>query len=101
MGSHRSLHSFPTRGSSHHGYGSMLAFHAFGLEEAGEYARAEDESRHAAELEPLGFFPHHTVTHVMEMTGRPEDGLGWRSEEHTSELQSRQYIVCRLLLVKK
>src|SRR3712207_8861978 len=27
---------------------------------------------------------------------------GWdRSEEHTSELQSRQYIVCRLLLEKK
>src|SRR3712207_7446212 len=26
---------------------------------------------------------------------------GDRSEEHTSELQSRQYIVCRLLLVKK
>src|SRR3712207_9018336 len=24
----------------------------------------------------------------------------WRSEEHTSELQSRQYLVCRLLLVK-
>src|SRR3712207_8243121 len=30
-------------------------------------------------------------------------GLGWerRSEEHTSELQSRQYLVCRLLLEKK
>src|SRR3712207_7996422 len=26
---------------------------------------------------------------------------GVRSEEHTSELQSRQYLVCRLLLVKK
>src|SRR3712207_7530729 len=26
---------------------------------------------------------------------------GRRSEEHTSELQSRQYLVCRLLLVKK
>src|SRR3712207_8490476 len=25
----------------------------------------------------------------------------WRSEEHTSELQSRQYIVCRLLLENK
>src|SRR3712207_7586369 len=25
----------------------------------------------------------------------------WRSEEHTSELQSRQYFVCRLLLEKK
>src|SRR3712207_6886829 len=42
------------------------------------------------------------------------DGLAWarlelgasvlvdvRSEEHTSELQSRQYLVCRLLLEKK
>src|SRR3712207_8403013 len=28
------------------------------------------------------------------------DGSG-RSEEHTSELQSRQYLVCRLLLEKK
>src|SRR3712207_8066442 len=25
----------------------------------------------------------------------------WRSEEHTSELQSRQYLVCRLLLENK
>src|SRR3712207_7193196 len=28
-------------------------------------------------------------------------GMGSRSEEHTSELQSRQYLVCRLLLEKK
>src|SRR3712207_8296114 len=27
--------------------------------------------------------------------------LGLRSEEHTSELQSRQYLVCRLLLENK
>src|SRR3712207_7945875 len=27
--------------------------------------------------------------------------LAWRSEEHTSELQSRQYLVCRLLLEKQ
>src|SRR3712207_8738222 len=27
--------------------------------------------------------------------------VGCRSEEHTSELQSRQYLVCRLLLEKK
>src|SRR3712207_7622619 len=40
--------------------------------------------------------------------GRPERGpdgqvfgLVPRSEEHTSELQSRQYLVCRLLLEKK
>src|SRR3712207_7434094 len=28
-------------------------------------------------------------------------GASLRSEEHTSELQSRQYLVCRLLLEKK
>src|SRR3712207_7379729 len=42
--------------------------------------------------------------------GRASDGIGRRerddellrrSEEHTSELQSRQYLVCRLLLEKK
>src|SRR5947209_13670060 len=32
---------------------------------------------------------------------RPAHPLGVRSEEHTSELQSRQYLVCRLLLEKK
>src|SRR3712207_7734659 len=32
---------------------------------------------------------------------RPRDVPGDRSEEHTSELQSRQYLVCRLLLEKK
>src|SRR2546423_9559554 len=28
-------------------------------------------------------------------------GIRWRSEEHTSELQSLAYLVCRLLLEKK
>src|SRR3712207_7379420 len=32
---------------------------------------------------------------------RPAGARDARSEEHTSELQSRQYIVCRLLLEKK
>src|SRR3712207_7126948 len=37
-------------------------------------------------------------------TGEPDAlarMLALRSEEHTSELQSRQYLVCRLLLEKK
>src|SRR5260370_17524218 len=33
--------------------------------------------------------------------GREHDGLGRRSEEHTSELQSHLNLVCRLLLEKK
>src|SRR5258705_10084584 len=32
------------------------------------------------------------------IAGVPE---GWRSEEHTSELQSLRHLVCRLLLEKK
>src|SRR3712207_8895372 len=36
------------------------------------------------------------IQHVVDQ-GR----LSGRSEEHTSELQSRQYLVCRLLLEKK
>src|SRR2546425_8174757 len=33
--------------------------------------------------------------------GAPVGACGGRSEEHTSELQSLAYLVCRLLLVKK
>ena len=73
----RTARALPFWSKDQPGYASILAFHGFGLEEAGDYARAEDESRAAAELEPHSFWPHHTVSHVMEMTGRPEDGLGW------------------------
>src|SRR3712207_6972875 len=46
---------------------------------------------------------------VRHRPGEPQDDAGplpadeepARSEEHTSELQSRQYLVCRLLLEKK
>src|SRR5690348_10524082 len=44
------------------------------------------------------------VAQIDEMSGgRVELGLGggWRSEEHTSELQSPVHLVCRLLLEKK
>ncbi len=73
----RSARALPRWSKDQPGYATMLAYHAFGAEEAGDYARAEAESREAAELEPTSFWPHHTVSHVMEMTGRPEDGLGW------------------------
>src|SRR3712207_7035619 len=46
---------------------------------------------------------HHAVQHqpaaVPGLPERQEPHV--RSEEHTSELQSRQYLVCRLLLEKK
>src|SRR3712207_8943089 len=39
------------------------------------------------------------ATHLARKYGMPRERA--RSEEHTSELQSRQYLVCRLLLAKK
>src|SRR3712207_8162877 len=51
--------------------------------------------------------PHDTLTGVRSRVSHrpPTEGtlrrLERRSEEHTSELQSRQYLVCRLLLEKK
>src|SRR3712207_7927870 len=48
-----------------------------------------------AEYYPYSEIPHFPVSTVEGHAGR------LRSEEHTSELQSRQYLVCRLLLEKK
>src|SRR3712207_7442301 len=41
------------------------------------------------------------VSAAAYVAGDLPDGMEPRSEEHTSELQSRQYLVCRLLLEKK
>jgi hypothetical protein len=59
------------------GHAALLGMHAFGLEEAGDYARAEAEGRAALDAEPGDSWAHHAVAHVMEMQGRAEDGLGW------------------------
>src|SRR3712207_7218554 len=51
---------------------------------------------HALEPEDETVFSAHLAT-----CARCADTVAERSEEHTSELQSRQYLVCRLLLEKK
>lgn len=73
----RSARAMPQWSKDQPGYGLMLSLYAFGLEEARAYGRAEAIGREAAELEPDGYWPHHTVSHVLEMTGRPEEGLRW------------------------
>src|SRR3712207_6960482 len=44
---------------------------------------------------------HPVVFHAVDADAERILFPGSRSEEHTSELQSRQYLVCRLLLEKK
>lgn len=57
------------------GYHSMLGMHAFGLEEMGDYAKAEDKAREALALEKHDGWARHAVAHVMEMQGRHGEGI--------------------------
>src|SRR3712207_7599272 len=66
---------------------------------AGPAPRGEEEVD--ALLERVGD-PRQRAVHRAEWSDvRSGDEDAERSEEHTSELQSRQYLVCRLLLEKK
>src|SRR3712207_8463535 len=47
--------------------------------------------------EMIGLIPAQLLPGGLHLLRQPQD----RSEEHTSELQSRQYLVCRLLFEKK
>src|SRR3712207_8126880 len=54
------------------------------------------------EVEGQGQAAHaHQRARAADQEGLQVDRHQKRSEEHTSELQSRQYLVCRLLLEKK
>src|SRR3712207_6969620 len=50
---------------------------------------------------PLDEPAAYRVSNARSTRRRPPYRCARRSEEHTSELQSRQYLVCRLLLEKK
>src|SRR5439155_27246403 len=91
-GAHRHLHSFPTRRSS-----DLLHLSRTPCK-PGLPAR---EQHKAGRMELL-------VTSFEDFERRTRDQLArilsagnLRSEEHTSELQSRGHLVCRLLLEKK
>jgi tetratricopeptide (TPR) repeat protein len=59
------------------GHGFLLGCHAFGLEEIGSYAEAEAIGRRAVRLEPTDAWGRHAVSHVMEMSGRTDEGIAW------------------------
>src|SRR5699024_12421305 len=86
--SHRLLHSFPTRRSS-----DLLNGNALGQEIQNSptcsVSSSSSESGNSQEMNPLN------------SPNTDKDDEKSRSEEHTSELQSRFDLVCRLLLEKK
>src|SRR5215471_2716397 len=67
----------PAWDASAPGYASLLAMYAFGLEENGEYRRAEAVARRALDLQPMLPGAIHVVAHVMEMQGRNREGLAF------------------------
>src|SRR3712207_7898319 len=78
-------------------------FRSPGIETVGLHADCDVEIEPDPQAEPPGQIGRRAQLSV----GGPLhefdelDLAGIRSEEHTSELQSRQYLVCRLLLEKK
>src|SRR5207253_11233974 len=88
---HPDLHSFPTRRSSDLVQATVLSSSDIHAHNTFEHPRALEPSSEklAAGGSPMTYrFAPASVTRL-------------RSEEHTSELQSRGHLVCRLLLEKK
>src|SRR3712207_7244916 len=69
-------------------------FRSAGISNGGSTRRTSDI---ACILRPRPSWMNATIS----VPGRRNGSRKKRSEEHTSELQSRQYLVCRLLLEKK
>ncbi len=61
----------------HPQYSYLLGMHAFGLEEAEDYALAEKVGRSALALNPDDLWSIHTVAHVLYMQDRHEEGKAW------------------------
>src|SRR5690606_40156635 len=90
---HRDLHSFPTRRSSDL-QGLLLNLRDC-LQHAHEQSNAKRHNQHGRGEEEC--YEHCISGEVNDQRVRHR----CRSEEHTSELQSRENLVCRLLLEKK
>src|SRR5205823_14391861 len=97
----RALHSFPTRRSSDL---ELDACFDDGLAFGVHYAAGDDAAAHEREVECFELIARCDVEQAplscrQKVRVRADvSGRGGRSEEHTSELQSLAYLVCRLLL---
>src|SRR5207253_7433752 len=98
---HQDLHSFPTRRSSDLFHNLTLGARndmIIGISQTLVKHRLTQSTSHKTQIviaSACGGSAQHEAISLSEI------GLLTRSEEHTSELQSRGHLVCRLLLEKK
>ena len=62
------------------GYEFVLGFYSFGLEENRDFHKAEEMGRQALALRPDNPYAVHSVSHVMEMTGRQQGGVRFMAD---------------------
>ncbi len=67
----------PAYADAPHRRGFVLGMAAFGLEETGAYAQAEQAGCEAVEINPADAWAVHAVAHVLEMQDRPKEGVAW------------------------
>jgi len=58
-------------------FGVVQGMYAFGLEETGDYRRAEDAARYALRADEHDVWAHHALAHVLEMEGRTVEGVSF------------------------
>lgn len=73
----RVLRAMPAWDAETPSYSFLIGWRSFGLEECGDYGRAEEAGRHALSLEPDDCWAHHAVVHVMEMQARQAEGTAF------------------------
>src|SRR3712207_8888953 len=92
------LFPYTTLFRSHPKANGYQALHVTLMSKQGQWIEVQIRSDRMDEVAEQGFAAHWKYKEGGEYS---EDENELRSEEHTSELQSRQYLVCRLLLEKK
>lgn len=75
-----------------HGRSHLLGMLAFGLEEAGDYERAEEAGMAALAADPDDSWAHHAVAHVMEMQGRAAEGRDFIRKRRAHWAQPQNFL---------
>src|SRR3712207_8749176 len=81
-------------------YTTLFRSHFFGVDVASGLIDYDEVARRAKEVRPRAIIAGASA-YSRQLDYARFRAIADRSEEHTSELQSRQYLVCRLLLEKK